>query len=121
MNFSLRAGVAGGTHSGMGATARRAAVTVALAAVAVPMLPDSTGAAVRDCRAHRPGLYDVSARNMSCKRALRLIDTARYDNNGPDEGAHVRGWRCVQISEYSEGGTFRCSRGRKAFRWTAGG
>lgn len=77
-------------------------------------------AAVRDCPTSRAGIYDVSARNMSCRGALRRIARARYV--GPSSlSARVPGWRCMTVSTYEEGATFRCVRGRRAFRWTAGG
>jgi hypothetical protein len=89
-----------------------------LALVAIQAPADA--AAVHRCHTSRLAVYDVSARNMTCRRALRLIGRVHYVGNGSFT-ARLRGWRCRTLAKLQEGATFRCARGSRAFRWTASG
>jgi hypothetical protein len=61
---------------------------------------------------------DVSVRNTSCRRASALLQTTAYFTS---HGVRMRGWRCSSIGTYEDGGIFRCTRGRMAIRFSAGG
>jgi hypothetical protein len=101
-------------------------VPLALASVAFVLAaaPVASSAVVHSC----PGLDraetaagcvgNVSVRNISCRHASVLLQTAAYYDAG---GMHVRGWRCATIGSYSDGGIFRCARGGAAIRFSAGG
>lgn len=97
-----------------------AAVSLASVPGALALAAQPAAAAVRDCPTSRPGIYDVSARNMACRTALRKIRQARYVGRNSTT-ARVSGWSCMTVSTYEEGATFRCISGGRAFRWTAGG
>jgi hypothetical protein len=77
-------------------------------------------ARARDCPTTRGGIYHVSARNMSCSSALRLISHVHYIGLGATT-PRLNGWSCKTTGSYAEGATFRCIRHIKVFRWTAGG
>jgi hypothetical protein len=90
-----------------------AVAALALLAVQAP----ASGAAVHRCGTPRFGVWHVSARNMTCRRAIRLIYRVRYVRNAP----RLRGWRCRTIAQHGEDATQRCARGSRAFRWGTGG
>jgi len=77
-------------------------------------------AGVRDCRPRSTdvNLFDISARNMSCAVALKRIRRVRYV--GRSYAPRLAGWRCQTVSNYSEGGHFRCAHRAQAFRWGRG-
>jgi hypothetical protein len=77
-------------------------------------------ARARDCPTTRGGIYHVSARNMSCSSALRLISHVHYIGLGATN-PRLNGWSCKTTGSYAEGARFRCIRYIKVFRWTAGG
>jgi hypothetical protein len=78
---------------------------------------------VRSCPGNRPlgntGVWygDLSVRNMSCRRGRRVLRRARLRNGR----ILVSGWRCRLIGYYRDGGIFRCTRDRRAMRFSAGG
>jgi hypothetical protein len=115
----------------MGMKRRRCSPTAALAALLISMAlvvlaliaaPGALGA-VRDCSGNRPlgqtGAWygDMSVRNLSCHRAQRALRGAWFSQGG----VRVRGWSCYQIGTYGDGVIFRCVRGSKAMRFSAGG
>ena len=79
---------------------------------------------VKDCSGNRPygntGAWygDLSVRNITCRSARTLLRSARFTRRGK---ARVRGFSCSQIGTYGDGGIFRCTRGGKAMRFSAGG
>jgi hypothetical protein len=87
--------------------------------VVLSITPTSEARA-RDCPTNRGGIYQVSARNMSCSSALRLISRVHYIGLGATT-ARLNGWSCKTTGSYVEGATFRCKRHTKVFTWTAGG
>ena len=99
----------------------------AAAAVIVPMLATTADAyaadVVRSCQGnHRLGntgvwYGDLSVRNMTCRRGRRFVHGARLSNGG----VVVAGWSCRLIGYYGDGGIFRCTRDRRAMRFSAGG
>lgn len=99
-----------------------AAVIVSLSGVGG--FPDRAHAdVVKDCAGNRPlgqtGAWygDLSVRNMTCRRAHRLLRTARL----VDGNVRVRRFSCRLIGTYGDGGIYRCTRGGKAMRFSAGG
>ena len=76
---------------------------------------------VRSCVGNRPlgdtGMWygDLSVRNIRCWRGHRLLRSADYDGD-----MRIAGWRCSLIGT-SDGGIFRCTRGDRAIRFSAGG
>jgi len=62
---------------------------------------------------------DVSVRNMTCDRARVALQTTAYlDRRGK---MRVYGYACSQIGTYGDGGIFRCTKGKTAVRFSAGG
>ena len=92
---------------------------VVLSITSLTSAPPSQARA-RDCPTTRGGIYQVSARNMSCSSALRLLRHVRYIGLGATT-ARLSGWSCKTTGSYGEGATFRCRSHTKVVRWTAGG
>lgn len=100
---------------------------VMVAALGALALPASAGAAdvVRDCPQGEGRMFgntgayygDLSVRNITCATGLRLMRTGRFVNGK----ARIRGYRCSTIGTYGDGGIFRCTAGRRALRFKAGG
>jgi hypothetical protein len=61
---------------------------------------------------------DLSVRNMTCRRGRQSLHGARLTNSGH---VGVAGWSCRLIGHYYDGGIFRCTRARRAMRFSAGG
>lgn len=108
----------------MGSTSRVGRWSVAalmlgvVAATPVPAQASVMG--VANCRDGGAGdypVYDMTVRNMACGTAKRAVKRGDFSANG----FKTRGWRCRQIGTYQEGGLYRCTAGRRAFRWTSGG
>jgi hypothetical protein len=93
---------------------------VAFGLLVVLSITSASGARARDCPTTHGGIYHVSARNMSCSSALRLIRHVHYVGLGATT-ARLKKWSCKTIGTYVEGATFRCRRHTMVFRWTAGG
>jgi len=78
---------------------------------------------VRSCPGNHPfgntGMWygDMSARNMTCAAARRLLARGSYRH----PVAVVPGFSCKHIGNYGDGGIFRCVSGRRAIRFSAGG
>lgn len=104
-------------------------ITVALVGICATLALAPSGAAaadvVKDCpqaegRAFgKTGAYygDLSVRNISCRTGMKSLQTARFT----DRNVRVRGYACTQIGTYQDGGIFRCTAGRRALRFSAGG
>jgi hypothetical protein len=108
----------------------RIAIALALAVVAAlsvsaPALaragvegPTGVAAAVRQCSTSglEINFGNLVARNMSCGRARAIIRRMR----GIQSRFRVRGYTCRQISGGAFGGTWRCVKSRKVFRFDFG-
>jgi len=101
----------------------RKAALLSMTVAAFALWPTTAGAAVTraagDCRIQTgPTITITSARNMSCRSAAREI--RRY------RGPVYRRFRtpgrftCSRVSGGRLGGTWRCARGARAFRFSFG-
>ena len=70
--------------------------------VVLSITPTSEARA-RDCPTTRGGMYHVSACNMSCSSALRLISRVHYIGLGATT-ARLSGWSCTTTGSNAEGG-----------------
>ena len=77
-------------------------------------------AVVRDCHtyAHYPNVLISSVRNMTCRSARR--DMRRYRGSIRRRFTTPGGFRCTRVSGGRLGGQWRCTRGRKAYRFEFG-
>lgn len=66
------------------------------------------------------GFYygDLSVRNMRCRRARIILRRRNVVYRGR---LVVPRWNCSVIGHYQDGAVFRCTRGRRAMRFSAGG
>ncbi len=105
---------------------KRVGVLIAVAAAfAVPGnamgSPPAASAEVHDCNhwVHYPNMKISSARNMSCRRARGEMrcdpQPTRYRFT-----TRCRRFRCVRVSGMPLGGQWRCTKGRRAFRFEFG-
>jgi hypothetical protein len=103
---------------------RRAAAAV-VAAVGVATAPAAGTAAARpadvvDCNAWAsfPNIKISSARDMSCRAAVR--EMRRYRGNISRRFRTPGGFRCERVSGGRLGGQWRCARAPQAFRFEFG-
>ena len=77
-------------------------------------------AAVVDCDvfAHEPNLKITSARNMTCRRAVR--EMRRYRGSVRRRFRTPGGFACTRVSGGELGGQWRCVRRSRAFRFEFG-
>lgn len=61
---------------------------------------------------------DMSVRNMSCRRGRRLLAKGSLTRRGR---IRIPRYDCKLIGYYGDGGNYRCTRGRYALRFSAGG
>jgi hypothetical protein len=94
-----------------------AAVAGGAAAPASAAPIDASASAVRDCRtwAYYPNVLISSARNLSCAKARRVM--RRYRGPIYRTFSTPGGFYCYQVSGVSYGGQWRCTQGRRAFRF----
>lgn len=81
---------------------------------------EATASAVRDCHtwAYFPNVLISSARNMSCSKARTVM---RRHRGGISRTFWTPGgFYCYQVSGVSYGGQWRCTQGRRAFRFEFG-
>jgi len=97
---------------------RRPLVLLVIGALTALVLPGSSAgsAIVRDCNhAVDFNLKITSARNMRCRAAERVM--RRNDKPIATNFAVPNGFRCRLKEGGPLGGTWRCTRGEKAFRF----
>jgi hypothetical protein len=87
--------------------------------------PAETADVVRSCagggrQLGGTGFYygDLSVRNMRCRRARIILRRRNVVYRGR---LVVPRWNCSVIGHYQDGAVFRCTRGRRAMRFSAGG
>lgn len=99
---------------------RRLAILAFAAALGVAAGPGVAAAAVVDCDvfAYEPNLKITSARNMTCRRAVR--EMRRYRGSVRRCFRTPGGFWCTRVSAGELGGQWRCVRRSRAFRFEFG-
>jgi hypothetical protein len=102
-----------------------AAVVLVVMALEAPPIADAVApmarpASVVDCNvyAYFPNLLISSARNMSCRQAVR--DMRRYRRSISRRFTTPGGFACVRVSGGDLGGQWRCTNGSRAYRFDFG-